>query len=307
MPIDDRITFSIVITTRNRARQLTTLLAALAALRFPKDRFEAVIVDDGGDESLDGALAAVSGAIQMRMLRREAGGPARGRNTGARAARGRFLAFIDDDCVPEPEWLQALATVHQERIDAMIGGRTLNGLLSNPFSAASQFITDIVYRHYNRGAAGPRFFASNNMAVPRERFLSLGGFDEDFSFACEDRDLCARWKEAGLPRIYEPAAVVRHSHDLRFASYCRQHFAYGRGAFHFHRKVKARGTGRLRDHFGFHLRLPYWFVIAWRRAPGAALRLWGLLLVWQVVNAAGYTYERVRRAWPVAVTSGVIV
>ena len=291
--MSERPQFSVVITTRDRHRQLAKLLCALTELDFPRDQFEVIVVDDGSSVPFTPAVSSLC----LQTLRVNHGGPARGRNTGVRAARGEYLAFIDDDCMPEAGWLRALQDTLLMNPGAMIGGRTRNGLPANPYSSASQFIVDMVYAYYNENPHAGRFFATNNMALPRDRFLAIGAFDEDYlRSAGEDRDLCDRWAQAGFPIVYEPVAVISHVHDLTFASFCRQHFFYGWGAAMFHRKASERRSGRMRDHLGFHRRLPSWFARTWQNHhPRPAIRLIALFLMAQVVTAAGFLYGRLHR------------
>ena len=136
----DRLDFSVVVTTRNRPVQLAVLLSALASLDFPRDRFEVVVVDDGGDTLLDGVIAPFTKRLNLRLLRCEHGGPARGRNTGVANAEGHYLAFTDDDCAPESGWLRHMKDALEMNPGAMVGGTVVNGLPSNPYSAASQLI-----------------------------------------------------------------------------------------------------------------------------------------------------------------------
>ena len=295
--MNDSLQFSIVITTRNRPRQLQNLLSGVAALDFARNRFEVIVVDDGGTEPLEPVVSRFTEQLQLQFIHQEPGGPASGRNTGVAAARGRYLAFIDDDCVPNIDWLSRLENALELNPGAMVGGRTVNGLPANAYSAASQFTLDMVYAFYNENPRSGRFFATNNMAVAREQFLALGGFDADFVLsAAEDRDLCDRWKHAGFSMVYEPAAVIGHFHDLTLASFCRQQFVYGRGAVRFHAKALERGSGRMRDHFGFHRHLPTWFVRAWRgQRPASPVRVALLFLTGQTLHAAGFFYEHLRR------------
>ena len=149
-------------------------------------------------------------------------------------AHGRYLLLSDDDCVPALGWLRALETRADAFSGALLGGRTLNGLPDNLYSAVSQMVIEVVYAHYNADPDHARFFASNNLAAPADRFRALGGFDPDFSTA-EDRDLCERWLAHGGRLVYAADAVVRHAHALTLGGLWRQHFAYGRGARRFHR------------------------------------------------------------------------
>ena len=97
--------FSIVIASYRRPGPLAACLQSLAQLDYPRDRFEAVVVDDGSQPSLAPVVEAARGPLEVRFLRQKNAGPATARNTGAAQARGRFLAFTDDDCAPSPDWL----------------------------------------------------------------------------------------------------------------------------------------------------------------------------------------------------------
>jgi glycosyltransferase involved in cell wall biosynthesis len=84
----------------------------------------------------------------VRLIQQSNGGPAKGRNRGADVARNEFLAFTDDDCQPSPGWLSALARRLQRSPECLVGGRTVNGLTENPYSAARQLIIEMVYAFY---------------------------------------------------------------------------------------------------------------------------------------------------------------
>ena len=281
---------SIVIATADRPGPLARCLTAVAALEHPRDELEVIVVDDGGGADLE----LPAGGLPVRLLRRERGGPGAARNDGARAAAGELLAFTDDDCLPEPAWLRELcAAARGAAPGTMVGGRTVNALAGNRFAEASQHIQDLVYAHYNRDPEHARFFATNNLAVPRDAFLALGGFDvATFPFASEDRDLCDRWRASGRGLRSAPGAVVRHAHDLDLRGFVRQHVAYGRGAARYHRARALRGTGRLRDETSFHLDRSLWLRTARLRPARRAAAMVPLLALWQAANAAGFLLER---------------
>jgi GT2 family glycosyltransferase len=287
--------FSVVISTHDRPAQLEACLAALPRAAFPRDRFEVVVIDDGGRAQLEGIIASFRDRLTISLAAQSNAGPASGRNHGARLARHPYLAFTDDDCEPEPDWLPALARRCERSPDALVGGRTVNALRHNAYSCASQFVLDMAYAFYNADPANGRFFASNNVAVGTDLFWKCGGFDERFRFS-EDRELCDRWRFQGWQLVYEPEAIVAHRHALTFGSFWRQHSQYGRGAAQFHDVCAARHSGQLRDHLGFHTNLPRW----WRRAmatgehPGRPARIIPRLALWQLANATGYVSERLR-------------
>ncbi len=284
---------TLIVPTYNRPRELASCLESLTRLRAPAGGFEVVVVDDGSDQPLEAVVAPFEESLELRLLRQDNAGPGAARNSGMAAARGHWLAFTDDDCWPEPDWLCRLAARLERHPAHLVGGRTLNRILDNPYAATSQAIIDCVYAFYNARPDDPRFFASNNMAVARELLEDAGGFDtETFRQASEDRELCDRWRHLGRRLSYVPEAKVLHAHRLDFPSFCRQHFAYGRGAARFHRLRTRRRSGRMWHDMPFHLQLPRLLREPLSRLPaGRRLRVLALLVVWQAANAAGFLLD----------------
>ena len=70
-------------------------------------------------------------------------------------------------------WLRTLATTFISCSDCTLGGRTINELPHNPYSTASQLITDYLYAHWNADSTRATFFASYNLALP-QKMLSYG-------------------------------------------------------------------------------------------------------------------------------------
>jgi len=287
------VQFSVIIPTLDRPFELRRCIAAVAAVHFPRDKFEVIVVNDGGRPPAIDDLIALAGDVQFRLLDERNGGPAMARNAAAVVARGDFLAFIDDDCVPPPDWLTRLASAVGQEPDALVGGHTLNGLPENIFSEASQALVDYVYQYYNDPAAGlTPFFASNNMTVEAGVFRQMGGFDETFRTA-EDREFCTRWHMSGGRFYYAPDVLMYHAHRLNLQSHNKQHFAYGRGALPYWKKFSARRALGIRVE-------PLTFYVGMLRSPFAQGKrhpalLSVLILLSQVSNAAGFAAEGLLR------------
>ncbi|MGH7557915.1 MAG: glycosyltransferase [Gemmatimonadota bacterium] len=286
---------SIIIPTYSRPDQLATCLRALADQRYPCDRFEVIVVDDGSPSPLNPVVDAFRAHIELTLLRQSNAGPSLARNTGAARARGALLAFTDDDCVPDPGWLSALAGTFRSYPEALLGGQTIGVLTTNPYATASQLLVSYVYAYYNRDPDEARFFASNNMAVPARLFLEIGGFNTvQTRAAAEDRELCDHWISLGYRLRYVPDAVIRHAHALTPGGFWRQHFNYGRGAVEFRRARSGRGVPPLPiEPLSFYadmLRFPFAEQSGFR-----ALRHSALIGFSQLASTVGFFWEAVGR------------
>jgi GT2 family glycosyltransferase len=197
------------------------------------------------------------------------------------------LAFTDDDCVPDSGWLEAMLGALERSPGCLLGGRTENALAANPSSEASQWVIAHLYAEGLRRTGELPFVTSNNLALERELFDALGGFDESFlEAAAEDRDLSTRCRALGGSLVYEPAALVRHAHPLGPRSLLRQYVAYGRGA-----RLLVRSRGRASA--GAGIRSPGFYARMlfepWRRhSPGRAAAVASLVALTQIGTAIGY-------------------
>jgi GT2 family glycosyltransferase len=279
---------------------LADCLESIARSDYPRDRLEVIVVDDGnqGDSRAAAVVNGVGNRLDVSLRKTDGRGPSAARNLGAGEARGSVLLFTDDDCRVDPLWLRTLARAVRDTPTTAAGGSIVNQFDDNRWSTASQRVIDIVYDYYNADPGRATFLASNNLAVRADAFRELGGFDEEFRWA-EDRDFCRRWLSAGNELIYIPAAIVEHAHRLTPQAYVRQQFAYGRGAFHFHRTAARNGdsqAGRVRGFYadaarrlfrreGFAKR---------KQIAQAALEIGG----WQLANAAGFAWEAIRTQRP---------
>lgn len=281
---------SVVIPTRNRPEAVQHCLDALAAQDFPAGDFEVIVVDDGSSTPLEVAPTRWAAQFPLFVIHQTNTGPAGARNRGASEARGEFLAFTDDDCLPTPTWLANLVGALRQNHEALIGGSTFNGLKDDLFAEASQLILELVYEHFNSDPAGAYFFASNNIALRRELYRESGGFDADFpSPAAEDREFCDRWRMQQRPLLWERSALLEHRHHQSMRQFSKLHFRYGKGAFMYQAKRRERSSGTMKEDMGFHRSL---LRAAARKMSGRPFstraRLWMNLLLWQAANAAGF-------------------
>ena len=117
---------SAVICTHNRAHYLRTAIQSLADQTLNKDRFEILVVDNGStDATREVVTSEYSGVANLRYVYEPKLGHSQARNTGWQNAAGEYIAFLDDDAIASPEWLErivdAFDTVHPK--PACLGGR----------------------------------------------------------------------------------------------------------------------------------------------------------------------------------------
>ena len=192
-----------IVPTRGDPEKVPSLLLALDGQTLPRDRFEVILSFDGA--APDPAFAS---EITRRGWRAIAdprrAGPGAARNRAAREARGKYLAFTEDDCVPEPTWLErAAARLDREPSIDVLAGDTL---LPDGSPA--------------RRPAGDRpHYLPTNLIVKREIFEKAGGYHEGYFdersgvYFREDSDLGFTLEEAGAEIAREPTARVVHPHE----------------------------------------------------------------------------------------------
>jgi len=239
---------SVVVPTYNRRDLLARLLDALESQQGVS--FEVIVVDDcstdGTWESLGrragvtGAAGSTAGGTLHRVRTPVNSGPATARNIGWRRASGQLIAFIDDDCVPQPGWLEALAGAFAADVGsdgkATGPGRTLGAgdaeigivqgtTLPLPEQAAGRGpFAVFVWVDRDQGR-----YETCNIAYRRSLLERLGGFDESFGTVGgapvwgEDVDLGWRAREAGARIVFEPAALAHcQVHRSDYLAYLRQ-------------------------------------------------------------------------------------
>ncbi len=287
--------FSIIIPTYARPKQLNLCLCSLARLDYSRNQFEVIVVEDGSKMPLDSLAAPFQDSLNITLITQPHAGPATARNTGAARAKGKYLAFIDDDCTVAPDWLQALAARFATKQDIAIGGLVINTLTDNVYSSTSQLLINYLYDYYSSNSKQGFFLTSNNLTIPANHFSAIGGFDTTFPLAAgEDREFCERWLHYGYRLIYVAEAIVCHAHKLAFSTFFRQHFNYGRGAFHFHQICSLRNQSRTRiEPLSFYLKMLHY---PFSKVDGPqALLLVMLLIVSQVANTTGFFWEMMKQ------------
>jgi glycosyltransferase involved in cell wall biosynthesis len=200
---------SVVVPSHGRQLRLWWLLNALEEQTVDDGRYEVVLVHDYDDpgflDLLERHPLARSGLLREVRIEPGTGSPARQRNLGWRESPAKLVAFTDDDCRPDANWLDRLLDVATAAPGAIVQGATRPDPFERSVMAAPHYRTLRV--------DPPNLYAQTcNILYPRTLLERLDGFDEAMPApAGEDTDLALRAREAGAEVVGAPEAFVYHA------------------------------------------------------------------------------------------------
>lgn len=211
---------SVVIPVHNAAHTLEPCLEALESQTLPRGQYEVIVVDDG---SADATAEIARRHESVLLLSQSHKGAASARNLGARQARGAIILFTDADCVPSPDWIEAM--------NAPFTGGEVTGVTgvmrTHQRGLVPRFIQLEFDDRFEKLAKHPSidFICTATGGFRRDVFLESGGFREDL-LGAEDVELSFRLASAGHKMVFVPQAIVYHSHPESILEYARRKCSY---------------------------------------------------------------------------------
>jgi glycosyltransferase involved in cell wall biosynthesis len=225
---------SVVVPTFERAQWLRRCLHALLRQTLPPEAYEIVVVDNGsGDDTRDTVERIAAGesaagrsgtagcSPSVRYVFEGTQGLSHAKNTGAEAARGEIVAYIDDDALACPEWLRLIAgafSLSRPR-PQVVGGPAFPLLVGRRPSWFQDRYETASWGEAPRLLERHEYFYGLNVAFRRDLILRAGGFDPDLGMKgtalgfAEDAEVFDRlWAASGgdLVSLYLPEAYVVH-------------------------------------------------------------------------------------------------
>jgi GT2 family glycosyltransferase len=297
---------SVIIPTYNGASRIGECLKSLAA-QEPLAPDEVIVVDDGSTQDVSAVVAGFAG---VRLIRQANAGPAAARNNGVRNASGDIILFIDDDCVPAPDWLSRMV---EPFADPEIAG-CKGAYLTRQTSLTARFVQVEYEQKYDR-LSRKRFIDfvdTYSAAFRRDVFLEAGGFDERFTTAsAEDQELSFRLANAGRQLVFVPAARVWHTHVSSVRQYARKKRKNG----YWKIMVVLKNPNKLAgdDHTPLSQKLQVGLALVWPLSlPALAWWPWGLaapvgLATLFAASSIGLTARCFRRDKPVALIAPLLI
>ena len=196
---------SVIVVTRDRANSLDRTLEALRNLDYPD--YDVLVVDNGSCDHTKEVIRRHGTKFIFCPSERGIGAC---RQAGVLAATGEIIAFCDDDCVPNSDWLSNLVQRLQEPNAGIVAGQVVNiGFPDNMQRKGRS-------RHLRNGKLAwaedyrdAEFFGNMNLAFRKEIIQRIGGYDSFFN-VMEEIDLQIRVRKEGFDILYEPDAVLTH-------------------------------------------------------------------------------------------------
>jgi GT2 family glycosyltransferase len=208
---------SVIIITRNRPKMVRECLERLGIQTLPPD--EIIVVDSSTGEDTQAVLDSYPEVVRLRIPDGRHNMP-QARNLGIAHARGEILAFLDDDSMAQPEWLERLVEPYDDPSVGGVGGRLIDAMEEARATPEDPRIgvlrPDGLQRaNFVRDPGRPvevDFVRGCNMSFRRAALIHIGGFDRRYigSNVGEETDVCLRVKKAGWKMVFQPTAVVHH-------------------------------------------------------------------------------------------------
>ncbi len=267
---------SVIVPTCHRNDLLAKCLDCLApgTQTLPPEQYEVIVTDDGSRSTAEELVRG-----QYPWVRWVAGprkGPAANRNNGAKSARGQWLAFTDDDCLPSPGWLEAFAQASESGNVRVLEGKTTceAGFPSPLYEAPINLEGGLLW--------------SCNFMVQADLFRKMGGQDENFAFYMEDIDFRECLRERGEVTQFVGMAAVDHP-PRRQASGYKKGQAYEARVQHWYKKPQAQS---LFVSFLHHVKHGVYRVGQFRRNRDTVIALISLLVETVYIAAHLPLWER---------------
>ncbi len=256
---------TVAIATRDRSRLLARCLQSLASTNY--QNVETLVVDNSPrTDDTEGLVRRLSGRDpRIRYLRQDRRGVAAAQNLALAHANGEYFAITDDDVVVDPNWIVALVSAFEsDPTIACVTGMIFPAELDTPaqwwiesFGGFCKGVSRVVWDERNRRPndamfpfAGGKFGSGANMAFRTLPFREMGGFDEALGTGTAARgghDSAAFFDiiATGHALMYEPAALVYHTHPRDIAELNEHALSYGIGTAAYVTHIACRHPRRM--------------------------------------------------------------
>jgi glycosyltransferase involved in cell wall biosynthesis len=222
-PSDNLPFVSVVVPVRNGEATIADCLDAILAADYPPDRREILAVDNCSTD----ASAGLIHARPVRYLHEPKRGVSHARNRGIAESSGEILAFIDADCIVEPQWLRRLVEPFADPEVGCVAGELRHAPPTN--AAERQAARQLGDWQRFAFTSNPNYAITANAAYRRDVLDQIGHFDTHLRRA-QDVELGLRFHGTGRRLAYGEGAVARHRNRSTQLGFFRQQLGWAYGA-----------------------------------------------------------------------------
>jgi cellulose synthase/poly-beta-1,6-N-acetylglucosamine synthase-like glycosyltransferase len=226
---------SVIVPVRDGESTIADCLDSILATEYPADRREILVIDNN---SSDGTAPLIR-TRPVTYLREAKRGVSNARNRGIAESNGEICAFVDADCLVEPQWLTELVRPFEDPEVGSVAG----DLQHAPPATAAERQAARLLGNWQRFAftSSPAYPITANAAYRRDVLERIGPFDPHMTRA-QDVELGLRFQErSGLRLAYAERATARHRHRSTQRGFFRQQFGWAYGAGLVGAKFEAMG------------------------------------------------------------------
>lgn len=187
----------------NAEKYIAECLEGILKQTYPID--EILVIDDGSTDRTVEIASKYPVKIISHGINK---GLAAARNTAFRNAKNEYVAALDADCVPEPDWLEKLMENFTDENIAGVGGKLIEKYTD---TLADKWRAVHMRQHWGDvKIIDPPFLLGCNNVFFKKILLKMGLYDEKLRTNAEDADISGKIYRAGFTLIYEPSAIVEH-------------------------------------------------------------------------------------------------
>jgi len=206
--------FSIIIITYNRQRSLERCISSLTSQDFDNKQFEIIIVDDGSNDNTINLIKRLQKKISnLKYYYQENKGYGRARNLGLSKAKGKIVAFTDDDCVVKKDWIKKIS----KSFDRFPKATVIGGSILNPNDTCLSwvaYILDFSYCFPFGRVRKKKTLPTANIAYKHSNIKRFQ-FAEGDSFGGEDTFFNYQLLKAGKIILFNPDIKVFHYYEFK--------------------------------------------------------------------------------------------
>lgn len=299
---------SVIVPVYNASTTINVCIESLLNQTVDKNDYEIIVVDDGSTDDTAKIIISIPG---VTLIKQRNQGPAVARNKGVEHAKGEIILFTDSDCVPKANWIEEMVRPFREDNEVV-------GVKGTYKTKQKQIISRFVQLEYEDKYDVMKrykyidFVDTYSAAFKKEIFLDNRGYDANFPVACaEDIDLSYRLSLKGYKMVFNPEAMVYHTHPDTFIDYMKKKykFAYWRVLALRKNRNKVFKDSHTPQLMKFQILLVFFLFIlsTFSIFSSVSLKIWGYLILVYLFTTTPFVIKAIKKDVLVCLISPLIM